>query len=455
MKIQKALIIVLGIAIAYTTAAQDTVRMTDSCYHFNRRGRTTNPWTIGASLQNNLWETLGHLPFAEFSRMVRYDGDTISPFYGIAITYTADSLLKKIPLNWAVREDISNNILREGGQLIWNDPTSLWQGGGWYFLADSNRGLATDRVFPVEHSHCRKDRIFEYLYDDGTKRYVYTTELYFATPKTIDSNYFIGLMNSAGYNAYVKSINMFWERAYDSTVQQPWYFWEVETTGENSSIRIYPELADYNNPVLYSGKNTWGFLFPVIGLRCGVPQHPKVSVEDGEIMLTWKDDFLDTATWQISIGTDAEVPENNTIASVAYQHPFYIHGAAPAEGEVWYARLRRACRYKTSGYDTVVWSEWSKATVIGAAGIVGAEQGAKFEVNPNPTEGKVTLRMEKSLVEVARMTVMDLTGREVLTTMVPAGAERYTLDMGSLPKGAYLLRLTSEQGMATRKVVKL
>ena len=66
-------------------------------------------------------------------------------------------------------------------------------------------------------------------------------------------------------------------------------------------------------------------------------------------------------------------------------------------------------------------------------------------VNPNPTEGVVWLGGAK----VQGVEVMDATGR---TLRRAAASNR--VDISDLPAGVYMLRVTTKNGAAVRKVVK-
>jgi para-nitrobenzyl esterase len=69
-----------------------------------------------------------------------------------------------------------------------------------------------------------------------------------------------------------------------------------------------------------------------------------------------------------------------------------------------------------------------------------------IQVFPNPTEGLVTLE----LPEATRISVLDMSGREVMFQRHPAGTVR--MDLGALPNGIYLVRTEGAMPQVARIV---
>ena len=107
--------------------------------------------------------------------------------------------------------------------------------------------------------------------------------------------------------------------------------------------------------------------------------------------------------------------------------------------------LRKRCLFATPGYSDTVWSDWSGPQL--ASDPVGIEsvQEPEFTLYPNPASGTVVL---KHGVEQGEVEVFDIQGRRVLTQ--PA-AQR-TLDVSRLAAGTYTVRLTTPQGVASRRL---
>ena len=72
---------------------------------------------------------------------------------------------------------------------------------------------------------------------------------------------------------------------------------------------------------------------------------------------------------------------------------------------------------------------------------------AQLSLYPNPTTGKVTLVAD----EVTMVEVYSQIGSKVATFTLN---NEHVIDLGDLPKGVYILRVTMPEGVAVRKVVR-
>lgn len=88
-------------------------------------------------------------------------------------------------------------------------------------------------------------------------------------------------------------------------------------------------------------------------------------------------------------------------------------------------------------------SESSEALLVGAP-------------RPNPTAGTVTLDLATQHGGEVRLEAFDALGRQVQTTTVrvSAGSQPVSLDLGSVPPGLYMVRLTVDDGGRTRSAVR-
>lgn len=83
----------------------------------------------------------------------------------------------------------------------------------------------------------------------------------------------------------------------------------------------------------------------------------------------------------------------------------------------------------------------------GVAGISIDDDPAAFALFPNPATSSVTV----ALTESARVTLVDLSGREVLSVQLPAG--QHSIDLSGITAGTYFAHLTNAHGTALRKLV--
>jgi hypothetical protein len=74
---------------------------------------------------------------------------------------------------------------------------------------------------------------------------------------------------------------------------------------------------------------------------------------------------------------------------------------------------------------------------------------------PNPSTASATVAVEVERAQELRVVVYDVVGRAVATLhdgLAPVGTLRLTLDSGSLPAGAYLLRAAGEAGTVSQRL---
>jgi hypothetical protein len=76
---------------------------------------------------------------------------------------------------------------------------------------------------------------------------------------------------------------------------------------------------------------------------------------------------------------------------------------------------------------------------------------------PNPTSNTVTVEFNAENNENLNVRMLNLNGQDVLEpTRIPSkGKNIITLDVSSLPRGAYFMQITGDSGTASRKLIKL
>lgn len=70
----------------------------------------------------------------------------------------------------------------------------------------------------------------------------------------------------------------------------------------------------------------------------------------------------------------------------------------------------------------------------------------QFGIFPNPTSGKITISTD-SKIQYTEVTVYNVMGEAVLKTT------SLSLDISNQPKGMYFVRVESELGSSTKKIV--
>ncbi len=91
--------------------------------------------------------------------------------------------------------------------------------------------------------------------------------------------------------------------------------------------------------------------------------------------------------------------------------------------------------------------------------LAGSQEELKEEITadneltiyPNPVKETVNLKLTGEF-EVYHLSIVDLTGKEVLTTTISEASKQ--LKLSHLPKGIYILRTTLKQEFAEWKMIK-
>ncbi len=73
---------------------------------------------------------------------------------------------------------------------------------------------------------------------------------------------------------------------------------------------------------------------------------------------------------------------------------------------------------------------------------------------PNPTSGIARIRWNEATREVSRLEVTDSGGRLVYTVNIPTGSDQIEFDLAAYPSGVFNIRVISEAGVFTKKLVK-
>jgi hypothetical protein len=98
-------------------------------------------------------------------------------------------------------------------------------------------------------------------------------------------------------------------------------------------------------------------------------------------------------------------------------------------------------------------SDTSNVTITSTVGVVEIENTLSLRIYPNPTTGLLTI--ENGKLTIGNIRIYDMYGRMVETGhALPSQDVRTTIDISHLPSGSYLLKIETEQGTATTKVIK-
>jgi hypothetical protein len=115
-------------------------------------------------------------------------------------------------------------------------------------------------------------------------------------------------------------------------------------------------------------------------------------------------------------------------------------------GEDYEVRVQAVC-------DGNVVSEWS-ATLIATATNSGLDSWLDGSVNlyPNPANEVINVECTINNVQVTNMEVYDVYGKLINTVIVNENPTR--INVSNLANGMYFVRVTTEEGMVTKRFVK-
>ncbi|MBO7101138.1 MAG: T9SS type A sorting domain-containing protein [Bacteroidales bacterium] len=157
--------------------------------------------------------------------------------------------------------------------------------------------------------------------------------------------------------------------------------------------------------------------------------------------------------YQVSIGPVGNKPDSGAMFYTTDTFYTFTNLEPDTNYSVW---VRKACRYITAGYDTIVWSDWSNEVVFTAVGIDEVEADGV----------RITSQRSSIVVEGAEgreVRVYDMLGREVTHSSVSVCSARNATGI-SLPNlgeqrriavptaGIYMVRVGN---LPTRKVAVL
>ena len=190
----------------------------------------------------------------------------------------------------------------------------------------------------------------------------------------------------------------------------------------------------------------------VLGDACPSVQNMQVAKRGDTVTVTWEN-FIAYSRVSLRYGTANQPQSQWQEVDVTGDTSYTLTGLLP--GARYGVTMQSYCEYNGAE------SPWGEAEYFytvdttaggGTEGIVGAD-GMDFAVSPNPVHGVVEVTLPQPLEADGVLSLYDLGGREVRQTAVPAGSSRVTLDTEGCPAGAYLLKLLSPQGVATRRLL--
>ena len=415
----KNIAIVLLILSALAATAQDTISEDNRWYMFLPHGNITqvigdiDGW-VGPDLTGL---AIGHSILQYYGK----DSTTIN-VYGIAMT------LHFLPME----EDRQFDAIRMTPTVTL--VTQVASGNPPVFsLVDSTNVLGVMR-----------ESRFTYQLYNGETHFVPSYEYYFDTPHSFSlptDTFYVGY-----YFPSDRSLNYLWwfdtaaQRSHekwmmpvraiyehDGNIPPPWGWY---ATTDNGFWGFYP-----NEPPSTQPRYSWAFIFPIINLRCTAPHLCFVGREGNAATVSWWQAEAGEA-YQLALGTYGSNPDSGLLVTPADTFHTFT-GLQP--DTIYQAWVRKACRYTTAGYDTLVWSDWSQPLVFRAS--VGIDEVDDGGLRVTVQAGCIAVQ---GLAAGEQAEVYDMKGCRVALLEADGST-------APLPQGVYTLR--TQQYNRHRRVV--
>ena len=208
--------------------------------------------------------------------------------------------------------------------------------------------------------------------------------------------------------------------------------WEIGSYDRVAVLYPYVTSGGYTASSAF-----WGCIFPIKNLRCTAPHVYLAGREGNDATVRWWQAEAGEA-YQLSLGAYGSDPDSGLLATPADTFHTFTGLQPDAIYQVW---MRKACRYTTAGYDTLVWSAWSHPLTFRAS--VGIDEVDDDGLRVTVQGGCIAVQ---GLAPGERAEVYDMKGCRV--ALLPADGNTQPL-----PQGVYLLRMLRHDGVQHRRVV--
>lgn len=316
------------------------------------------------------------------------------------------------------------------------------------------------------HNALRKDCIFEYNLLDNSNKPInkpsHCYEFYFDYPVSLtrrDNPIWIGGRAHWYNDASLSLGKLTYIAAFDKSCNQDWISLRFSGS-QDHGFGYYRKLGFLVDTAYYSLTHhswggcclyeTWGLLFPIVKLRCVAPRLSLVERnDDGSATLAWRQ-YDTPETYQFAFGEYDMGPEGATLLSTT---DTIHHVSGLTDGVHYGAWVRKACRFTTAGYDTLVWSNWSNGVDFylhdNPEGINSAVARNGVRLYPNPADDEMTVQSRYNLELIE---LHDMIGSTVYS--IRANGHQVTLPLEHLHAGPYIVTVQTGNATTHLKLIK-
>ena len=182
-------------------------------------------------------------------------------------------------------------------------------------------------------------------------------------------------------------------------------------------------------------------LFPIVEPKCEKVEAVTVSTDSmGCIVASW-DSLPRQEQWVVTCQT-----MGSTFTIIDTVDACHWRYCGLPDGASYSIKVRSRC----TNLNSYSWSDWNNANGVG---ITPVAADSPIHVSPNPVHGVVEVTLPQPLESDGVLSLYDLGGREMRHMTLPAGSRGVTLDTEGCDAGAYVLKLTTPQGVATRRLL--
>ncbi len=475
---KKVFVVLLSLLATNAILAQDTVRYPDHWYGYTPRealmeyiGSEPAVTADGPNERGihtvyrdcyNAFVRFGTMPEKVLSLMRPVESGANQRMYGIAVTMNIDS---------AALDTLCGKLVVYQGVGMVPEPSSVFPGMNrpHVYLGSVDSIMSIQFNDPPLMKKC----VFEYDYSLPTVWSLYSDcyEFYFDEPVDLStySNTYIGITDCGFHHDSLKL-------GRDTSRSQTWYMASNSNDPEfgmrftnllYNSMMLLPEgkYKDYYERPGYENKywqdSYWGMIFPILSPRCTAPRCLHM-VPGGE----WQD----TAVWcgdpesevfQLSLVGYPASPDSGTIVTVT-DTSYLLPRELP--DSVCVAYVRKMCTFEFATHTDTVWGDWSAPILVagdttglgidttGTGGdslsIARTDLLQGITLTPNPAGGTVTVRSAERMTEIE---VLDIVGNKMMVQK--ASGLTAKLDVATLPRGTYIVRIHTPMGIASRKLL--
>ena len=185
--------------------------------------------------------------------------------------------------------------------------------------------------------------------------------------------------------------------------------------------------------------------------QCPIPSNLVYTSVNQDALLSWTEDGTAT-TWDIAVVPNfyvgAPLPSNGWVSSSS--NPFLYVGLPPGCNVFF---VRSVCSATDVSQWTVIASPGCPINITNYLATLSSNDfslNSKVKIFPNPSSS--ILFIENIQKQIQKIEFLDLQGRLIIT--INENKDKYQIDISNLLSTTYLIRLSTETGIETVRLVK-